>query len=186
MIRHETDMPGLFLFELDRFADERGSFMELYRKSRYEEFGLPTTFVQDNLSASKKGVLRGLHGQNPNPQGKLVACLRGEIWDVAVDIRIGSPTYGQWRGFWLSEENRRQLFIPAGCLHGFQVHSDEALVSYKIDGEYDRTGDFAVRWDDPELAVGWPDLDVPRILSTKDAGAPLLSEASNRRIVFEP
>lgn len=183
MVKHlETDLDGLFLFELTAFGDARGSFMEVYRKERYSAHGLDIEFVQDNLSISKRGVLRGLHAQSPSPQGKLVSALRGEIWDVAVDIRAGSPTFGQWRGFTLSSENHHQLYVPPGFLHGFVVLSEEAYVSYKVTCSHDPAGDFSVRWDDPELAIEWP-IHEP-ILSAKDATASLLREVEHRFIPY--
>lgn len=178
MKRIETDLSDLTLFELDAFGDSRGSFMEVHRQSRYEQLGLPAVFVQDNVSRSARNVIRGLHGQNPNPQGKLICVLIGQIWDVAIDARVGSPTFGQWRAFELSQDNHRQLFIPAGFLHGFLVQSDEAMVHYKCTHPYEAAADFAVRWNDPELGIAWP-CEEP-ILSPKDANAPFLAEVRDR------
>ena len=178
MVRLETDLDGLFLFELDSYPDDRGRFMELYRESRYQSFGFHEVFVQDNMSVSRKGVLRGLHSQSNTPQGKLVTAMVGEIWDVVADVRLGSPTFGQWRSYVLSEQNRRQLYVPPGFLHGFCVLSEVAYVQYKVTTTHDPVCDFAVRWNDPELAIEWP--IIGPILSSKDAQAPYLAEVQNR------
>lgn len=167
----ETDLPGVLLIEPDVFGDERGFFMEAYNGRRYEkEAGLPGRgFVQDNLSLSERGVLRGLHFQNPNPQGKLVSVLLGEVFDVAVDIRVGSPTFGRWAGFALSAENKRQLWVPEGFAHGFLVTSDRALFHYKCTNYYDRDSDRALLWNDPDVGVEWPVAEP--VLSGKDRAA---------------
>lgn len=181
MIVEPGTINGLYTLTPKVLRDVRGTFMEGWHRERCLQAGLPE-FVQFNVSVSKKNVLRGLHGQNPRPQGKLVMVLSGAIWDVAVDIRPGSPTYGQWQSIVLNEENCRQFFIPAGCLHGFTVLSESATVCYLTSDHYDPAGDFAVKWDDPELGVEWPILDDP-ILSPRDEVAPLLSELDPARFV---
>ncbi|HUO84572.1 MAG TPA: dTDP-4-dehydrorhamnose 3,5-epimerase [Thermoanaerobaculia bacterium] len=172
----ETSLPGVLIVEPDVFEDERGFFMETFHQGRFRDLGLPTGFVQDNHSFSKRGVLRGLHYQEPNPQGKLVRAVTGTIFDVAVDIRRGSSHYGRWFGAELSEENRRQLWIPPGLAHGFCVLAETANVIYKCTALYDREGDRSIRWDDPDIGIEWP-VDDP-IVSAKDAAAPLLRDAS--------
>lgn len=176
----ETALPGVVIIEPRVFGDDRGYFKELYNADRYGKFGLPTTMVQDNLSFSERGVLRGLHYQHPNPQGKLVYALKGEIWDVAVDIREGSPTRGQWVGVTLSADNHRQLYIPEGFAHGFCVVSEQAMVAYKCTERYRPECDANIRWDDPELAIHWP-ISQP-LLSPKDAVAPLLKDVAAERL----
>jgi dTDP-4-dehydrorhamnose 3,5-epimerase len=138
------------MIEPDVFHDERGYFLETWTMERYSDAGIRYDFVQDNLSFSKKGVLRGLHFQNPHAQGKLVSVLFGEVFDVAVDIRRSSPTFGQWRGEYLSSENKRQIYVPPGFAHGFVVISDIALLAYKCTEYYDRASEKTVRWNDPE------------------------------------
>lgn len=149
--------------------------MEVYHQEKFRGGGITESFVQDNHSRSVRGVLRGLHYQLPNPQGKLVRAVEGSVFDVAVDIRRGSPTFGKWVGVELSEENKRQLWIPAGFAHGFCVTSETAEVVYKCTTLYDGPSDRAIRWNDPAIGIEWP-VDDP-ILSAKDAAAPLLSEA---------
>ena len=178
---HETGIPGVVRVEPDVYRDERGFFLETYNEPRYLA-EIPDRFVQDNHSRSAKGILRGLHAQSPNPQGKLVRCVSGAIWDVAVDVRLGSPTFGQHVGFELSAENFQQLYVPPGLLHGFCVLSDSAEVEYKCTAVYDPGCDFGVRWDDPELAVRWP-IENPT-LSEKDRGAPLLAEVRDRLLPY--
>ncbi len=179
-----STIAGLRHYQLIAHGDSRGSFKELFREERAEKFGHPTHFPQENLSRSIYGVLRGLHGQSPRPQGKLVTCLFGSIWDVVADIRPGSPTYGQWEGFDLSDSNHGQVYVPPGCLHGFLVTSPEAIVIYKVTDTYAPEGDFAVRFDDPEIGVEWP---VPPgmipILSAKDQAAPLLKDLPANRVI---
>jgi len=180
----ETELPGVILVEPTVYRDERGYFLETYHESRYREHGIPERFVQDNHSCSVRGILRGLHAQSPHPQGKLVRCVEGSVWDVAVDVRRGSPTFGRHVGFELSAENFRQLYVPPGMLHGFCVTSDRAQVEYKCTSLYDPAGDLSVRWDDPELAIPWP-VRSP-LLSEKDRRAPLLREIEDRLIDYEP
>jgi dTDP-4-dehydrorhamnose 3,5-epimerase len=162
----ETDLPGVLIIEPKVFGDDRGFFMETWNKERYAEAGIPTEFVQDNISFSKKGVLRGLHFQDPNPQGKLVSVLQGEVYDVAVDIRRGSPAFGKWVGVSLSSDNKRQLYVPEGFAHGFCVTSETALFSYKCTDWYNSKAEKTLLWNDPGLGIKWP-LEKPR-LSEKD------------------
>lgn len=181
----ETRLPGCTVIEPAVFGDERGFFFETWNAARFGEHGLPTKFVQSNVSSSSRGVLRGLHYQWPNPQGKLVSVLEGEVYDVAVDIRRGSPTFGQWEAVMLSAENKRQFWIPEGFAHGFAVVSERAIFSYLCTAVYDRAADASVRWDDPAIGVDWPVSD-PQ-LSAKDAVAPLLADiAPDRLPTFMP
>lgn len=151
-----TMLDGVFILEPKVFGDHRGFFLESYQEQRYREGGIEVTFVQDNISFSVRNTLRGLHYQNPRGQAKLVQALQGEIFDVAVDIRKGSPTFGKWAGAVLSSENHRQFFIPAGFAHGFCVLSDTALFMYKCSDYYSPGDEGGVRWDDPQLAIDWP------------------------------
>lgn len=162
-----TELPGVVIIEPKVFGDERGFFMETWNQKRYADTVTSDGFVQDNLSFSKKGVLRGLHFQRINPQGKLVYVLQGEVFDVAVDIRVGSPTFGQWTSVMLSSDNKRQFFVPAGFGHGFCVTSDTALFAYKCTDNYNPQGEGCVLWNDPDLNIPWP-VDPPE-LSEKDA-----------------
>ena len=155
-----------------RFADERGWFSETFQAARYAALGVPTQFAQDSVSFSRRHVLRGLHMQHPHAQGKLVQCLRGTVLDIAVDVRDGSPTFGEHVTHELSEQNGVQLWIPEGFAHGFVVLSDEALFHYKCTVPYDPDGQVSIRWDDPELGIDWR-VEAP-ILSEKDAAAPPL------------
>lgn len=168
----ETCLPGCVVIEPKRLEDARGWFMESWNRDRYAEHGVGPDFVQSNLSCSKEGVLRGLHFQWPNPQGKLVSVLEGEVYDVAVDIRQGSPNQGQWAGVILTKENRRQIWIPPGFAHGFVALRGPAVVSYLCTTAYQPAFDAAIAWDDPELAIDWP-VARPQV-SAKDAGAPQL------------
>ena len=170
----ETDLPGVLVVEPEVFGDARGFFMESWNGARYSEAGLPDGFVQDNLSFSARGVLRGLHFQNPNPQGKLVSVLWGEVFDVAVDIRVGSPTFGRWTGATLSAENKRQLYVPPDFAHGFLVTSEAALFFYKCTDYYDPASEGTVLWNDSEIGIEWP-TGAPT-LSDKDCAAPALRE----------
>jgi dTDP-4-dehydrorhamnose 3,5-epimerase len=154
--------------------------METWNMVRYKEAGLPYEFVQDNLSFSQHGVLRGLHFQNPNQQGKLVYVLQGEVFDVAVDIRVGSPTFGEWTGTTLSAENKRQFYVPEGFAHGFVVLSDAALFAYKCTAFYNGQAEGSVLWNDPEIGIEWP-IEEP-LLSEKDGGAPQLSDVPGGRL----
>lgn len=178
MKRLPTTLPGVVLLELDVFGDSRGRFMETFRRERYLEAGVAVglDFVQDNFSSSVKGTLRGLHYQLEHPQGKLVHVTHGEVFDVAVDIRRGSPTFGQWFGTLLSADNHRQLWLPPGFAHGFLVTSAEAHFSYKCTQTYVASDDRSLRWDDPDLGITWP-LEGAPLLSKRDVAAPGLRDA---------
>ncbi len=169
-----TEIPGVLVLEPRVFADDRGSFFESFNARAFAaEVGWEVTFVQDNQSTSRRHVLRGLHYQEPHPQGKLVRAVAGTIFDVAADIRPGSPTFGRWVGVELSAENRRQLWVPEGLAHGFLVLSESAEVLYKTTDFYAPGCEKCLRWDDPTLAIQWP-LAAPPVLSPRDAAAPLL------------
>jgi dTDP-4-dehydrorhamnose 3,5-epimerase len=168
------DLPGLILCYPKVFGDERGFFAETWHAQRYASIGIQSAFEQDNVSFSTRAVLRGLHFQYPNGQGKLVYALQGTVFDVALDIRVGSPTFGRWQGVTLSEENRMQLYVPPGFAHGFCVISDTAIVGYKCTAQYSPADEHTIRWDDPDIAVAWPE-PAPR-LSDKDAAAPALKD----------
>jgi dTDP-4-dehydrorhamnose 3,5-epimerase len=170
----ETSLPGVLIIEPKVFGDERGFFMETWNGRRYEEAGLPGRFVQDNLSYSARGVLRGLHFQNPQPQGKLVSVLRGEVFDVAVDVRVGSPTFGEWTSVTLSAENKRQFYVPPDFAHGFLVTGEDAIFFYKCTDYYDPSSEGILLWNDPEIGIEWP-TDAPT-LSERDGKAPPLRE----------
>ena len=177
----ETKLPGCVVIEPAVFGDERGYFYEGWNAERFAEHGLPTAFVQHNVSRSQKGVLRGLHYQWPNNvQGKLVSVLEGEVYDVAVDIRRGSPTFGQHVAAILSAENKRHFWIPEGFAHGGVTLSDNAVFIYLCTASYDRASDNSIRWDDPQLAIDWPLSEVS--LSGKDAVAPLLADMPAERL----
>lgn len=174
------DLAGLLIIEPKVFGDARGFFMESFNERRYAEIGLDARFVQDNFSFSRGGILRGLHFQNPNGQGKLVSVLQGEVFDVAVDLRRSSPTFGRWHATHLSSENKRQFYIPAGFAHGFFVLSDTALFHYKCTDYYSPKDELTLRWDDPEVGIRWP-CEKPT-LSEKDAKAPFLRELPADRL----
>ena len=176
----ETALPGCKMVVPEIFEDSRGFFFEAWNAQRYGEHGLPANFVQSNFSSSSKGVVRGLHYQWPNPQGKLVSVLEGEVYDVAVDVRRGSPHFGRWAAAILSSENRRQLWIPEGFAHGFAVLSERAVFSYMCTAVYDKHADAGVRWDDPKIGVDWP-VSSPT-LSAKDTVAPLLEDVAVGRL----
>jgi dTDP-4-dehydrorhamnose 3,5-epimerase len=164
----KTSIEGVYVIEPMVFGDERGYFMETYHAEEFKEAGLDLNFVQDNQSKSKKGVLRGLHFQYTKPQGKLVRALRGTVFDVAVDLRSDSPTYGKWEGIILSEDNKKQFYVPEGFAHGFVVLSDEAEFTYKCTNFYDSEDEGGILWNDPSIAIDWP-IDVNEvILSEKD------------------
>jgi dTDP-4-dehydrorhamnose 3,5-epimerase len=167
-------LPEVLVVEPDVFRDARGFFLETFHDRKYREAGIPYAFVQDNHSRSVRGTLRGLHAQRTRPQGKLVRATRGEIFDVAVDLRKGSPFFGKWASQLLSEENFRQLFIPPGFAHGFCVLSEIADVEYKCTELYVPEDDMGIRWDDPDLAIDWP-VRAP-LLSAKDAALPSLRQ----------
>lgn len=170
----ETALEGVLVIEPVVHGDGRGFFMESWQSGPYAEIGLPAQMVQSNFSRSARGVLRGLHYQYPQPQGKLVSVIEGAIFDVAVDIRFGSPGFGQWVGVELSEVNRRQLYIPEGFAHGFCVLGDNALVHYMCTSAFAPAHDAAVAWDDPDIGVEWP--VEPDAVSAKDAAAPRLRD----------
>lgn len=167
-IFHKTEIEGVFVIEPTVFGDERGYFMETYNERDFAEAGITCKFVQDNQSKSHKGVLRGLHFQKQYPQAKLVRVISGEVFDVAVDIRPGSPTFGKWVGTILSEENKKQFFIPKGFAHGFLVLSDTAEFTYKCDEFYHPEDEGGIRWDDPTVAVQWPQMEGEIVLSERD------------------
>lgn len=177
---HPTDLPGVLRIEPRVFADSRGSLVETWNATRYGTAGLPTNMVQDNLSTSRQGVLRGLHFQHPHPQGKLIYVLEGEIFDVAVDIRVGSPTFGRWVGMNLSAEAGGQLYIPEGFAHGFCVLSPRALVVYKCTDVYRPECETGIRWNDPDLGIRWP-TGAPT-LSPKDKACPRLCDLPHDRL----
>ncbi|MCE9606312.1 MAG: dTDP-4-dehydrorhamnose 3,5-epimerase [Planctomycetia bacterium] len=169
-----TDLPGVVIIEPKVFGDVRGFFIETWQRERYASHGIGPDFVQDNLSRSSRGVLRGLHYQWPNPQGKLVSVLEGEVIDVAVDVRLGSPNFGRWTSVRISAENKRQLFVPPGFAHGFAVTSETALFAYKCTDYYYPQFDHGIRYDDPAIGVAW-ETENPT-LSAKDGKMPLLAE----------
>jgi dTDP-4-dehydrorhamnose 3,5-epimerase len=180
----ETDIPGVLIVEPKIFQDTRGLFTELYQADRYAASGIRQRFVQDSLSRSIKGTLRGLHFQNPKPQGKLVTILRGSVLDVAVDVREGSPTFGHHVMVELNEENRRQFWIPAGLAHGFIVQSDTADFFYKSDEIYAPSNEHVLRWNDPKLGIQWGS-DAP-ILSARDRDGATLAQLDGLLPHFEP
>lgn len=171
----ETTLPGVLLLEPKVFRDARGFFLETYNAQRFREAGISPEFVQDNHSRSARGVLRGLHYQEPDPQGKLVRCSRGALFDVAVDIRAGSPHFGKWFGAELSEDNMRMLWVPPGFAHGFCALTDIADLMYKCTALYDAAADRAIAWNDPQIGIEWPIAEP--LLSPKDAAAPRLRDA---------
>lgn len=177
-----TALPGVILIEPKVFRDERGFFLETYHREKYVQGGIGETFVQDNHSRSALGTLRGLHAQLESPQGKLVRATAGEIFDVAVDIRRGSPTFGRWVGYRLTSENFLQLYVPPGYAHGFCVLSPEAEVQYKCTALYDPTDEISLAWNDPEIGIAWPIAEP--LLSARDRAALPLSEAWERLPVY--
>ena len=176
-----TNLPDVLLFEPKIHGDSRGWFVESWQRERYREAGVDGDFVQDNQSFSARGILRGLHIQHPHGQGKLVQVIEGEVFDVAVDVRRGSPHFGQWTGVHLTGENKHQLWVPRGFLHGFLVLSDNALFSYKCTDLYHPETQFAVRWDDPDIGITWP-IDTTPALSDKDRDAPFLRDIPQSRL----
>jgi dTDP-4-dehydrorhamnose 3,5-epimerase len=172
----QTKIPEVLIIEPKVFGDQRGFFFEFFKTNRYSSHGLNGPFVQDNISRSAHGVVRGLHLQNPSCQGKLVSVLRGRILDVAVDVRVGSPTFGQHVTVELSEDNRRQFWVPRGFAHGFAVRSDVADIFYKCDAFYSPSDEITVRWNDPAIGIAWG--VASPVLSPRDAAAPLLAEVS--------
>jgi dTDP-4-dehydrorhamnose 3,5-epimerase len=172
-----TDIPEVLIIEPKIFGDVRGFFLETYQHERYAAHGISLPFIQDNLSRSGRGVLRGLHFQNPMSQGKLVSVVKGRVLDVALDVRRGSPTFGRHVAAELDDDNRRQLWVPRGFAHGFIVLSETADFAYKCDNNYSPKDEIVVRWNDPELGIAWG-IDNPS-LSARDAAAPLLKDVSN-------
>ncbi len=168
----QTKLSGVLLVTPQVFGDERGFFMETYNQDKAKDTGLPLEFVQDNHSKSSYGVLRGLHYQSPQWQGKLVRVVQGEIYDVAVDIRTGSATYGQWVGFYLNDENKQQLYVPEGFAHGFCVTSDTAEVVYKCTSIYAPEQEGSLLWNDPEIGIDWP-IEKPQLSAKDEQGTPL-------------
>lgn len=179
--KEETKIEGVCIITPKVFGDERGYFMETYNEEDFAEIGLTNKFVQDNQSKSRKGVLRGLHFQTKHPQAKLVRVIRGEVYDVAVDIREGSATFGKYVGVRLSEENKKMFYIPRGFAHGFLVLSDEAEFCYKVDNIYDPSGEGGLAWDDPDVNIEWPKIDGEVILSDKDQKHPSLKELKEKK-----
>ncbi len=176
----ETELPGVLLLEPQVFSDDRGWFLETWSVQRYAEAGLSGTFVQDNVSFSHKGTVRGLHFQYPQSQGKLIQILVGEVFDVAVDIRIGSPAFGKWTAGTLSVANHRQLYIPPGFAHGFCVLSETAVFSYKCTEYYNAAYDCGIIWNDPDINIDWP-ISEP-VFSPKDAGLAKLKDIPAERL----
>jgi dTDP-4-dehydrorhamnose 3,5-epimerase len=176
-----TELPDVLLIEPRVFGDARGWFCETWQRERYAEAGIDADFVQDNQSFSARGTLRGLHIQNPFGQGKLVQVITGEVYDVAVDVRRGSPSFGRWAGAHLNGENKHQFWVPKGFLHGFLVLSDTALFSYKCTDLYHPETQFAVRWDDPDIGIQWPDVG-ELLLSDKDRDAPMLRDIPDSQL----
>ena len=176
----KSKLPELLIIEPDAFGDARGWFLETFSQKRYDEAGINLSFVQDNVSYSAKGVLRGLHFQYPHSQGKLVQVLSGEVFDVAVDIRAGSPAFGKWVAENLSSENHKQMYIPPGFAHGFCVLSDTALFSYKCTDYYSPADEAGIIFSDPDLAIDWP-VGSP-VVSNKDAGYPRLCDISEDKL----
>lgn len=175
----ETSIEGVYIIEPTVFGDNRGYFMETYSEKDFEEIGITNHFVQDNQSKSKRGVLRGLHFQKENSQAKLVRCIKGEVFDVAVDLRPNSKTYGKWEGVRLSEENKKMFMIPRGFAHGFLVLSDEAEFTYKCDDIYNPSAEGGLAWNDKDVAIDWPlgDMKIEDLLtSEKDSKWPSLLE----------
>ena len=172
----ETPIKGVYEIEVKKYGDNRGYFMETYKESDFKQAGLSYNFIQDNQSKSKKGVLRGLHFQKAYPQAKLVRCIEGEVFDVCVDLRKNSPTYGKWHGVVLSAEKGNQFLIPRGFAHGFLVLSETATFCYKCDGLYHPEDEGGIMWNDPEIGIVWPFTD-DVLLSEKDKVHPLLKES---------
>ncbi len=184
MLVTETDLPGVLVIEPKIFGDERGFFMETFQAERYAEADIPAHFVQDNLSFSRYGILRGLHFQDPHPQGKLAYVLQGSVFDVIVDVRTDSPTFGQWLGMELNADSKQQIWVPPGFAHGFCVTSESALFAYKCTDYYYPDYEMTIRWDDPDIGIEWP-VQAPT-LSAKDAAASSLARIfEDRRSTFD-
>ena len=174
------DISDLLIIEPKVFGDARGFFLETWNRRRYQEAGLDADFVQDNVSFSRRGILRGLHFQNPKPQGKLLQVLQGEVFDVAVDIRRHSPSFGKWHGVVLSGDNKRQFYVPPGFAHGFAVLSDTVLFQYKCTELYSPKDELAIRWDDPDIGIDWPLKDP--LLSERDSKGSRLRDLPPERL----
>ena len=187
--RIDTEIEGVCIIEPTVFGDNRGYFMETYSKEDFAELGITTEFVQDNQSKSKKGVLRGLHFQKQNTQAKLVRCIKGEVFDVAVDLRPKSDTYGKWVGVIISEENKRMFMIPKGFAHGFLVLSDEAEFCYKCDDIYNHEAEGGLKWNDPDVGIVWPEVQGLKpeeyLTSEKDGKWPSLKELKETELFKE-
>ena len=177
MERLETRLDGLVLLAPQVHGDERGFFVETYREEVWSQYGIPRDFAQDNHSRSRRGTLRGIHFQTHPGQGKLVRCARGSVWDVVVDLRRGSPTFGEWEGFELDDEHGHQLWIPVGFGHGFCVLSETADFVYKCTNYYDGATEAGIKFDDPDVGVQWPDIELR--YSERDRNAPRLSEIAD-------
>lgn len=179
-----TPIEGLLIFKPKIFGDTRGFFLETYNQLRYREAGLREDFVQDNMSFSQRGVLRGLHFQKPHTQGKLVSVVTGQVWDVAVDLRQNSPTFGRWFGLYLDDESKIQFYVPPGFAHGFLVTSETALFSYKCTDTYHPECESSVLWNDPDVDIRWPTLygHMSPQLSLKDSQAPRLKDIPKERL----
>lgn len=181
----KTSLPDALIIEPQVFGDARGFFYESYNRASYHDAGIDAEFIQSNVSRSARGVLRGLHYQWPNPQGKLVSVLEGEVYDVAVDIRRGSPTFGKSVGVMLTADNHRHFWVPEGFAHGFCVVSEFATFSYQCTALYDRAADAGIRWNDADLAIDWP-VSAP-LLSEKDGKTPLLKDVAPDRLpIYTP
>jgi dTDP-4-dehydrorhamnose 3,5-epimerase len=181
----QTSLPGTLVIEPQVFGDARGFFYESYNEAKYREAGIDRRFVQSNVSRSARGVLRGLHYQWPNPQGKLVSVLEGEVYDVAVDVRHGSPTFGRWAGVMLTADNHRHFWIPEGFAHGFCVLSEFATFGYQCTALYEHAHDAGIRWNDADIGIDWP-VSAP-LLSDKDTRAPFLKDVPAERLpVYAP
>jgi dTDP-4-dehydrorhamnose 3,5-epimerase len=180
----DTSIPGVILIEPDVHRDARGFFLETFHATKYAAAAIPITFVQDNYSASIANTLRGLHMQLRRPQGKLVRVVVGEVWDVAVDVRRGSPSFGQWTAEMLSADNFKQLYIPPGCAHGFCVLSPMAHIEYKCTELYDPLDELGIAWDDPALAIPWPVREP--LMSDRDRAHPPMSQLTQRLPLYQP
>lgn len=177
----KTAIPGLLIIEPKVFGDDRGFFLETWQRERYASHGIPEGMVQDNQAYSRQGVLRGLHIQHPHAQGKLVQVLRGEVFDVAVDVRRGSPWYGRWAGVLLSGENKLQFWVPPGFAHGYYVTGEDALFTYKCSDFYHPENELSIAWNDPAIGIEWPLIGEP-MLSKKDEAAMALNEIPEGRL----
>lgn len=181
----ETELPGVLIVEPKVFGDKRGYFLESYQAARYRDAGIACAFVQDNISASGRGVLRGLHLQHPHAQDKLVHVIEGEVFDVAVDVRCGSPHFGRWAGVTLSGENHRQFFVPKGFAHGFCVTSERAVFAYKCSDLYAPEHEVSIAWNDPAIGIDWP-IKAPALSGKDRQGAALADIDPARLPVFAP